>query len=110
LKGDIMSEESKHTPGPWVIGEKEDTDLINIYDGNNQSVLLVDVLDRPVGSGNANARLIAAAPALLAACKRFQQYVKASKTGTVDPEVAHDYWESIVDDIESAIAEAEKEL
>ena len=63
--------ESEHTPGPWQIGPSQL--------GNISCVLKAGhghICDRPYGNGdgakswNANARLIAAAPDMLAACEQ----------------------------------------
>ena len=66
---------SKHTQGPWMIyddGDGEDSsDIINVWiddrDGGEKYDIAAMLLDRPVGERKANARLIAAAPDLLAA-------------------------------------------
>ena len=66
---------AKHTPGPWMIyddGDDEDSsDIINVWiddrDGGEKYDIAAMLLDRPVGERKANARLIAAAPDLLAA-------------------------------------------
>lgn len=69
--------ETKHSPGPWHIeGE-------HIFDAILSRVATVDLSDAdertvtgqgetPAGTGRANARLIAAAPALLEACEAMQ--------------------------------------
>lgn len=61
---------SAHTPGPWKLSE-EDTgmnDSGTILDPYGH-VIVTDVYGRTDDEAEANARLIAAAPDLLAACK-----------------------------------------
>lgn len=69
-----MDDELKHTPGPW-----------EYHGGDDYTVILGpgDTTDRPlaeVNSGSADARLIAAAPDLLAALK---EVVRLSDRKTV---------------------------
>jgi hypothetical protein len=59
-----MSVIEKHTPGPWAIGLESDDDRFQVIASTGEHICYVE-LD-PVGS---NARLIAAAPDLLAALK-----------------------------------------
>ena len=65
----------EHTKGPWTI-EKEDGEFWAIYSG---SELVADVLHKyasfTMAEGEANARLIAAAPDLLAMCRLAAKYV-----------------------------------
>ena len=73
-----------HTPGPWFIGMRSgaNSNVIYAHDGKDQfydtSVCSVyglflntDIENQKDGEGLANARLIAAAPDLLAALKNF---------------------------------------
>lgn len=70
--------QAKHTPGPWVLGEKKDT-YFRIY-GKGATIAKVDIcvnkeqispstFREKLEEGEANARLIAAAPELLEALK-----------------------------------------
>ena len=61
----------KHTPGPWIIG-KQDHDVITVDTANGTAIcdVYVDSDDR---RPPANARLIAAAPDLLAALDRLER-------------------------------------
>lgn len=76
--------ELKHTPGPWRVDETKDLGAYGVwtdypthpgYDGAGYESQICDVI--PLGKEisrdqrDANARLIAAAPDLLAACKEF---------------------------------------
>ena len=67
----MMTNETKHTPGPWDFDDlRSDGGNLEIVGGNDVCVADVD----PDGSDDevmANARLIAAAPDLLAACARW---------------------------------------
>ena len=66
---------AEHTPGPWTIGEDADINImgevvsISILDSNGDSVGEADARDLGRSEAVANARLIAAAPDLLAALK-----------------------------------------
>jgi hypothetical protein len=51
---------SEHTPGPWHVGQYN-----GVYDERDRSVLSLE----PKEEAEANARLIAAAPELLEACR-----------------------------------------
>jgi hypothetical protein len=67
---------SKHTPGPWTVRCLDETD--EEYRVEAASTLFVDI--SPCSDGYTpgqtkfNARLIAAAPDLLAACEKFVSY------------------------------------
>lgn len=62
---------SKHTPGPWEI--RTELGINNkhllLIDGDNSSYCVCDVGAKRVIENLSNARLIAAAPELLEACK-----------------------------------------
>lgn len=56
-----------HTPGPWEVGEDSD---VYSHNGANCVAMICGAAERPKqGENKANARLIAAAPELLEACK-----------------------------------------
>jgi hypothetical protein len=110
-----MKKETKHTPGPWTVGQKGDYGTYNanvIYAGSEGicavgQIPLHTKLEQISGeprwqTGLANARLIAAAPDLLEACKHL---VAAIERGNVEmAEVA-------AESASAAIAKAEgKEL
>jgi hypothetical protein len=62
----------EHTPGPWHCSPEADLHRIGVYAGNGDEIIICDVSDEDVvidGQCEANARLIAAAPKLLAACE-----------------------------------------
>jgi hypothetical protein len=89
-----MSQE--HTPGPWTIERYEDEPDTYVYFqapgwGNfAQAVVRMedDAEDSPTGL--ANARLIAAAPELLEACKLFMAYDAADDDNGVSMMLAYD--------------------
>ena len=66
---------SKHTPGPWYADKIQDRAAFNIFTPGQCTALLTlepgkyDGADPRVGSVEANARLIAAAPDLLEALR-----------------------------------------
>ena len=61
-----------HTPGPWVIG-KQDHDVVMVDTTSGTAIcdVYVDSDERP-----ANARLIAAAPDLVAALEPFGEFAR----------------------------------
>lgn len=75
-----MANEVKHTPGPWVIDPCWDI-LGNTDDGNGM-VCQITTDAVPRAEAEANARLIAAAPELLEACRVTRALVsEAAMTG-----------------------------
>ena len=56
-----------HTPGPWVIGDDG-----NVYGGRDEQASVFPIAQRMSG---ANARLIAAAPDLLATLRKARAWV-----------------------------------
>ena len=118
---------TKHTPGPWTWGRTEDgheirmgnaINAVGIYDSHcvieyNHSVWPYDG-DEPnkqYEEAEANARLIAAAPDLLAACKEALIGAKheACKYTDDDPDWTWHCcdWSEVVEKLEKAIAKAE---
>jgi hypothetical protein len=105
--------EAKHTPGPWSVEDVTsgyDHDICLGYKVPNAGhpTLLATVFfdqdnDGPISASqaNANARLIAAAPSLLAACKESIRLL----TAYGDPFNGDD-WQA-VQDIRAAVALAE---
>jgi hypothetical protein len=84
---------SQHTAGPWSVGEtRHKYDLI-IRNSENDPVASVFLAGYGPQTGAANARLIAAAPEMLAALKAAQEILE--RNGIVRSEV------------EAAIAKAE---
>lgn len=77
--------DTKHTPGPWEVIEKDQPACIRVYQegcpGDHPYIceMLFGVHRKPKGNFEQrihNARLIAAAPDLLAACKRLVAFEK----------------------------------
>jgi len=68
---------TKHTPGPWGMGQTGESSDFEINAGNKQVAVVRDgrhVLDMKSNEeSTANARLIAAAPELLAALNRMMR-------------------------------------
>ncbi|NCC41432.1 MAG: hypothetical protein EOM21_18805 [Gammaproteobacteria bacterium] len=73
-----------HTPGPWRYEMHGDTNYATLFMTN--SVLTGDVMRGYIGEDNA--RLIAAAPDLLAACQAFAEYARISGNGAGIAEMA----------------------
>ena len=61
-------ENSKHTPGPWLVRVRVNQ-TPQVWDGETGIASIVDRGQRGNGQNEANARLIAAAPALLEALR-----------------------------------------
>jgi hypothetical protein len=58
---------SQHTPGPWFVGASG----VTVYGGSRGCQIVQQDSEMLIGEKIANARLIAAAPELLAACLSF---------------------------------------
>jgi len=86
---------SKHTPGPWQWTQHFDPTISIYKDGFGQ---IARLYDSSAGTGKANARLIAAAPDLLAdlqeACDRIEDLV--SRLGGTDPEKATESYRATI--------------
>lgn len=100
--------QGKHTPGPWMTGESMDRRIFGL--GSPEHVyaeggarMVADCCRGDRESGEANARLIAAAPDLLAACEQAAEYLRpwADLDRPTGP-VAHD----LVSWLDAAIAKA----
>jgi hypothetical protein len=68
---------TEHTPGPWaddVTGDLSDRDGA-IYSETSNTIVADNVYGRSEAEADANARLIAAAPDLLAACEALCEAV-----------------------------------
>ena len=88
-----MTETVSHTPGPWQVK----SDDISVVGRRNVGAFDVVAHVAPRQNTHANARLIAAAPDLLAALKSLMEYMSPD-----------DYaWASRVQDAYTAIAKAE---
>ena len=67
-----MSQVQQHTPGPWRTTRSRNNHIVTTDDGSTARTIARVVLNDEVGGEmpvSANARLIAAAPELLEACK-----------------------------------------
>ena len=100
-----------HTPGPWRIRDRDDT--WEIYSpGHDEIEAPWGVCDLTYTGGNseANARLIAAAPAMLAALADAEDFIERTlEHGTIDADSRVDLTESMKR-VHAAIAAASKEL
>jgi hypothetical protein len=68
-----MTGETKHTPAPWIVGNMAE-EVFHKSESTYEAIA-VRPEDDDTGNWDANARLIAAAPELLAACKLIVQDV-----------------------------------
>ena len=100
---------SKHTPGPWEIRREKNGYIIGIWVPNSVNpdnepgkggTIVIDGC--PCGNSEANARLLAAAPDLLAACCQALDYLDAISTRTMPATDERDT-------LRAAIAKAGKE-
>ncbi len=115
----------KHTPGPWCVDATKATGAYGVrtdYDthpghdyaggyGSQICSMIPSNSDFPQEERNANARLIAAAPDLLAACQQVLSSVACENAGSsVENEFAYFWksqWKSVRASVLSAIAKAE---
>lgn len=74
-----------HTRGPWVIRDEDGLTLIDAIEVGSHGYIVADVLrsgeKHTRGEEEANARLIAAAPALLEALRRLEGTAKLLLAG-----------------------------
>ena len=70
-----------HTPGPWIVDPKRSLRVVAEHDN---TVCTVGCTDSLRSSWEDNARLIAAAPELLEACKFALTFFKAQGWGRSD--------------------------
>ena len=96
----------EHTPGPWEW--RGDYSVATVPDTDGSFIRIADIM-QPIrlpqfdslGQWNANARLIAAAPELLAACEAVATYLES-----FDPVIDED--EAIWEQLKAAIAKAKR--
>jgi hypothetical protein len=103
---------SGHTPGPWMIEPYSDEDetlyvcanYMPTDDGFARATWIAecDLQDGNLAENAANARLIAAAPDLLAALKETLNYWKSTGFADCEPEC-----DCIVESVRAALAKAD---
>jgi hypothetical protein len=93
---------SKHTPGPWRISLVDET---LIQGGGRDVAMACGDYDTDFERMEANARLIAAAPDLLAALIGLQ-YILASAESNASGNPNHDHVQQRVGAVRAAIAKA----
>jgi hypothetical protein len=103
---------TKHSPGPWVnmgmsgSGLTERFDVEHRSESSSYHICTIEVLNNTREArerAEANARLIAAAPDLLAACRQMVASLNGSAFDTMGMLAAHRA-------LDAAIAKAEKEI
>jgi hypothetical protein len=97
-----MSEQAKHTPGPWCVVRDVSKEW-DVYSGSrfqNASKYICTTQSR-FAKGKANAALIAAAPDLLEALKSIATQI------TGDPRARYFFGEELRAQADAAIAKAE---
>lgn len=104
---------SNHTPAPWKTGKKNASDWYKIFDANNTLIARAyDPSPTPNHKADgfdieeANARLIAASPNLLEACKAAYRQLHVIKTQLEDGWWGYDD-DALLDTLDTAIYEAE---
>lgn len=70
-----MKDKTTHTPGPWIrgVGDEGTCSVYASFRGMRVVVAATENFRLPIAEQKANARLIAAAPELLAALKALRQ-------------------------------------
>ena len=66
---------TKHTPGPWTVERDSTVDGYTVWRASSMGDLFIAQVKRQKGEEASNARLIAAAPDLLAACAKALDYL-----------------------------------
>lgn len=92
---------TKHTPGPWNLSANEDGRTYVEASNDTADDIAALLMDHDQQQNAANARLIAAAPDLLAACKAILARFELEPAGSVFPAAA------LQTDLRAAIAKAE---
>lgn len=91
---------SKHTPGPWTYRMHKLGGFVDGTDvgGRSKRIARVSICKERmfVGEAEANTRIIAAAPDLLAACKAAREKLKMDG-----------HWPGVYEALDAAIAKAE---
>ena len=82
---------SKHTPGPWVLGDGTVEHAHNIYPeyDQRQGQAIASMEPNRRGARAADARLIAAAPDLLMALERIERIATEEDIAELSPEMYH---------------------
>jgi len=100
----MSKEKQNHTPGPWTHDEAQDFRICVFTEGPEDPICDVRCHDGSSSGehGEANARLIAAAPELLSALHIAKHYADCHDLATADEKVRED-----LEVINAAIAKAE---
>lgn len=101
----MNTKKAKHTPGPWAADDLEDGGVF-VFEKGGGNLTIADLnADRSFGFEQiqANARLIAAAPELLAALETISESVNSKNHSTKN---IYDTFAAIADTARAAIAAA----
>ena len=71
-----MNNTAKHTPGPWTL-ERDRAKSLSLYSGSTFIGEVYHEVDEPSTQEQANAHLIAAAPAMYEALQTLVEYLSA---------------------------------
>lgn len=99
---------SKHTPGPWKVGAASSA----VYEPSNdaRAIALMPTANWAIETREANARLIAAAPELLAALREAVPYMEAELARAFPPHNPASPLSLALKGARAAIAKAEADL
>ncbi len=88
---------TKHTPGPWITNGGQIETEQGVYNGG--IIATVGIVNHQDATDIANARLIAAAPELLAAAKQAREHLVYYRSVPAG--------QTVMDNLDAAIAKAE---
>ena len=99
---------SEHTPGPWNVFTSNEQWSIGAKDDHlsHPEFEILRFGDTASPQDAANARLISAAPDLLAACRAFQNSLEQHKRGGLKPDPTFADWATVAYVINMATAKA----
>lgn len=98
---------TKHTPGPWVIRDGGFEPCEIVAESENRGLPVARVWSTDFFFGKANARLIAAAPDLLTACRFARDVVRDTQERMNGLDPAMNILIGLADKIDALIAKAE---
>jgi len=96
---------TRHTPGPWVVFvAAEDNAGLSISDVHG--IAPIARIPPVYAHGPANARLMAASPDLLAACKAALSSLDNRRRGGLKPDPTFRDWATVEFELKAAVAKA----
>jgi len=102
--------DTQHTKGPWQVTHNSQGETFVDYTGDTGSLFAVARVYATSGNQEADARLIAAAPDLLAALLEVQsRYASVSERGAIEVAITPDLYDQIEQALTRAIADPSQE-